>query len=135
MKVCFVMSGVPHYVTLLLNKLAAEHSIEITLIKPAARSQSVGSGVHEDASQRQFRLLELEEYSTWYGKPFLRGMREALAELRPNVVILGWPFVLQVAMSRSFWFFLRKNGTRFVYRDIPFNMPPCGGVRDFYFGD
>lgn len=129
------MSGVPHYVTLLLNKLAADHGVEITLIKPAARSQSVGSGVHEDASQRQFRLVELEEYRTWYGKPFLRGMREVLAELQPNVIILGWPFVLQVAMSRSFWHFLKNNRTRFVYRDIPFNMPPWGGVRDYYFGD
>ena len=135
MKVCFVMSGVPHYVTLLLNKLVTQHGVEITLIKPAARSQSVGSGVHEDASQRQFRLVELEEYRTWYGKPFLRGMREALAELRPHVIILGWPFVLQVAMSGSFWRFLKKNGIRFVYRDIPFNLPPWGGIRDDYFGD
>lgn len=135
MKVCFVMSGVPHYVTLLLNKLVTQHGVEITLIKPAARSQSVGSGVHEDASQRQFRLVELEEYRTWYGKPFLRGMREALAELRPHVIILGWPFVLQVAMSGSFWRFLKKNGIRFVYRDIPFNLPPWGGIRDYYFGD
>ncbi len=135
MKVCFVMSGVPHYVTLLLNKLSADHGVEITLIKPAVRSQSVGSGVHEDASQRQFRLVELEEYTTWYGKPFLRGMRETLAEIRPNVIILGWPYVLQVAMSRSFWNFLKNNGTRFVYRDIPFNMPPWGKVRDYYFGD
>lgn len=135
MKVCFVMSGVPHYVTLLLNKLVTDHGVEITLIKPAARSHSVGSGVHEDASQRQFRLVELEEYRTWYGKPFLHGMREVLAELRPQVIVLGWPYVLQVAMSRSFWRFLGENGTRFVYRDIPFNLPPWGGIHDYYFGD
>ena len=135
MKVCFVMSGVPHYVTLLLNKLCTEHGTEITLIKPAMRSQSVGSGVHEDASKRQFRLVELEEYRTWYGKPFLRKMQETLTEIRPDVIILGWPFVLQVAMSGVFWRFLKARQIRLVYRDIPFNMPPWGGVRDFYFGD
>ncbi|HMX38754.1 MAG TPA: glycosyltransferase family 4 protein [Saprospiraceae bacterium] len=135
MKVCFVMSGVPHYVTLLLNKLSADHGVEVTLIKPAARSQSVGSGVHEDASQRRFRLIELEEYRTAYGKPFLRGMEDALAEVQPQVLILGWPYVLAVALSPAFWRFLQQRGIRFVYRDIPFNLPPWGQVREYYFGD
>ena len=96
MKVCFVMSGVPHYVTLLLNKLCTEHGTEITLIKPAMRSQSVGSGVHEDASKRQFRLVELEEYRTWYGKPFLRKMQETLHE-NPNYGVASVQYAPTVA--------------------------------------
>lgn len=135
MKVCFVMSGVPHYVTLLFNKLVSVHGVELTLLKPAARSQSVGSGVHEDASQRQFQLIELEEYRTWYGKPFLRGMEEVLHDIRPQVLILGWPYVLGVALRAGFWRFLRQQGIRLVYRDIPFNLPPWGQVRAYYFGD
>lgn len=134
MHICFVMTGLPHYVTLLLNKLVTDHQVEITLIKPRSKSDSVGAGVHEDGSSRRFHLLELEEGKTWYGKNFLQGLGYELSTRKPDAVVLGWPYVLAVVMLPSFWKLLKTNNIRFIYRDIPFNMPPWGEVADFYFG-
>lgn len=134
MRVCFLMAGLPHYFTLVLNKLVTEYGVEVALIKPGQRSASLGSGVHEDTSSRKFRLYELEEYKTWYGKPFLRDIREVLETERPDVLIVNWPYILHFAMSPSFWTWFRDSGIKLINRDIPFNIPTWGKVHEYYYG-
>ncbi len=129
-----MMAGLPHYFTLVLNKLVSEYGVEVALIKPARRSASIGSGVHEDTSGRRFRLHELEEYRTWYGKPFFRNLKETLDAEKPDILIVNWPYILHFAMSPSFWGWFRRTGIRLINRDIPFNVPTWGRVKEYYFG-
>lgn len=129
-----MMAGLPHYFTLVLNKLATEYGVEVALIKPASRSVSIGSGVHEDTSKRRFRLYELDEYRTWYGKPFFRNLKATLEKEKPDVLIVNWPYILHFAMSPSFWAWFRASGIKLINRDIPFNIPAWGGEKEYYFG-
>ncbi len=128
------MAGLPHYFTLVLNKLVTEYGVEVALIKPGQRSASLGSGVHEDTSSRQFRLYELEEYKTWYKKPFLRGIQEVLEKEKPDVLIVNWPYILHFAMSTEFWGWFKATGIKLINRDIPFNIPTWGKVKEYYYG-
>jgi glycosyltransferase involved in cell wall biosynthesis len=134
MHVCFMMAGLPHYFTLVLNKLATDYAIEVSIIKPNKRSKSIGSGVHEETGNNRFRIIDLEEYTTWYDKPFFKDIKPALLEYKPDVLVVSWPYILHFAMSRSFWQWTREQNIRLIYRDIPFNVPEWGKVRAFYYG-
>ncbi|GAB3927980.1 glycosyltransferase family 4 protein [Larkinella terrae] len=134
MHVCFMMAGLPHYFTLVLNKLATDYSIEVSIIKPNKRSKSIGSGVHEETGNNRFQILDLEEYTTWYGKPFFKDIQSVLLEKKPDLLVVSWPYILHFAMSRSFWQWTRRQEIRLIYRDIPFNVPEWGKVREFYYG-
>lgn len=134
MRICFVMAGLPHYFTLVLNKMVSETGHEIILIKPSQRSATVGSGVREDTSGVQFRLVELPEYTAWYGKPFFRHLIPTLREIGPDIVVMsGWPYFLQFVLNPFFYFKFKKLNTKLICREIPFNVAYFGKSRAYYF--
>ncbi len=136
MRVCFVMAGLPHYFKLLLNKFSAEYDIAFVLIIPSQTSQSVGSGVKEDKNDTNFRLVELEEYQTWYKKSAFKGLIPALQEIEPDIVVMSaWPYFLQFALNPLFYFRFKRLKTKLICRDIPFNVPIYGQARSFYFSN
>ena len=69
-KVLFTMGAIPHYLTLLFNKLQKDFPIEVTVIKPTQKGQAVGSGVYETSQENIFQIIELPEYKTYYDKFF-----------------------------------------------------------------
>lgn len=133
-KIVFIMAGLPHYVSLLLNKMVTVTGHEIFLIKPSQRGKALGSGVKEDASKVQFKLIELPEYTTWYGKSFFQNLLPTLAEIKPDIVVMSaWPYFLKFALDPFFYSKFRKLGARLICRDIPFNVSYFGQSRRYYF--
>lgn len=136
MRVCFVMAGLPHYVKLLLNKLEQNYGIEVFLIKPSTTSQSIGSGVKEDSENTKFKLIELEEFRSWYGKAFFKDLVPTLQKIQPDVVVMSsWPYFLRFVLDPFFYFQFKKLKTKLICRDIPFNVPVWGNVRDYYYSN
>lgn len=133
-KIVFIMVGLPHYFTLVLNKMVAATGHDIILIKPSQKSKTLGSGVKEDTSQVQFKLIELPEYTTWYGKPFFQNLLPTLAEIKPDIVVMSaWPYFLKFVLDPFFYFKFRKLGAKLICRDIPFNVSYFGHSRSYYF--
>ncbi len=136
MRICFVMAGLPHYFKLVLNKLSAEYGVEIVLIKPVQKGQSVGSGVREDANDLSFKLIELDEYKTWYGKAFFEDLLPTLKTIQPDVVVMSaWPYFMQFVLNPAFYFNFKKLKTKLICRDIPFNIAEWGKVREYYYSN
>ncbi len=134
MRVCFVMAGLPHYFTLILNKMVSEYGIDLILIKPSQKSKAVGSGVKEGTSNTKFRLVELPEYTTWYGKPFFKDLIPTLQEIKPDIIVMSaWPYFLQLVLNPFFYGKLRSVGAKLICRDIPFNISYWGKSREYYF--
>ena len=128
------MVGLPHYFTLVLNKMVATTGHDIILIKPSEKSKTLGSGVKEDTSQVQFKLIELPEYTTWYGKPFFQNLLPALEEIKPDIVVMSaWPYFLKFVLDPFFYSKFRKLGAKLICRDIPFNVSYFGQSRTYYF--
>lgn len=128
------MSALPHYFALVLNRMVAETGHEIILIKPSQRSSTVGSGVKEETAGVQFRLMELPEYTAWYGKPFLRDLLPTLQGMKPDIVVMSaWPYFLHFVLNPFFYFQFKKLHIRLICRDIPFNVPYWGKSREYYF--
>lgn len=134
MRVCFVMAGLPHYFTLILNKMVSETGTEVILIKPSATSKALGSGVKEDTSSVKFQLIELPEYSAWYGKPFFKDLIPTLEKVKPDIVVMSaWPYFLQLVLNPFFYKRLRNIGAKLICRDIPFNISYWGKSREYYY--
>jgi glycosyltransferase involved in cell wall biosynthesis len=136
MRICFVMAGLPHYFKLVLNKLATDYGVEVILIKPSQKGQSVGSGVQEDADGLSFKLIELAEYKTWYGKAFFKELLPTLSNIKPDVVVMSaWPYFMQFVLNPAFYLGFKKLKTKLICRDIPFNIAEWGKVRDYYYSN
>jgi glycosyltransferase involved in cell wall biosynthesis len=134
MRVCFVMAGLPHYFKLVLNKLVADYGVEVILIKPSQKGQSVGLGVKEDVENLSFKLIELKEYKTWYGKAFFKDLLPTLKTIQPDVVVMSaWPYFMQFVLNPFFYLGFKKLKTKLICRDIPFNIAEWGKVREYYY--
>lgn len=134
MRVCFVMAGLPHYFTLILNKMVSELGTDLILIKPSQKSKAVGSGVKEDHSSMQFKLVELPEYTTWYGKSFFQDLIPTLNKIKPDIIVMSaWPYFLQLVLNPFFYSRLRKTGAKIICRDIPFNISYWGRSKEYYY--
>ncbi|TDE18622.1 glycosyltransferase family 4 protein [Dyadobacter psychrotolerans] len=134
MRVCFVMAGLPHYFTLILNKMVSEYGTDLILIKPSQKSKAVGSGVKEGDSEMKFRLVELPEYTTWYGKPFFKDLIPTLKEINPDIIVMSaWPYFLQLVLNPFFYPKLRRLGAKLICRDIPFNISYWGKSKEYYY--
>jgi glycosyltransferase involved in cell wall biosynthesis len=132
LKVLFLQGGLPHYYTLVLNKLHAFEGIEIGLIIPKLSGMTVGSGVEQNRKDIQFPLFELPEYKTYYSKPFFRGFEKIVEEFKPDILVTGWPYMMHFVFYPTLKRKLKNEGKTFIYKDIPFNIPPYGGARKFF---
>lgn len=134
MRVCFVMAGLPHYFALILNKMVSDYGIEVILVKPTQQSKALGAGVKEDKSAANFRLVELPEFTTWYGKSFFENLIPTLQEIKPDIIVMSsWPYFLQLVLNPPFYFKLKKIGAKLICRDIPFNTAYWGKSQEYYY--
>lgn len=114
--------------------MVSDYGIDVILIKPSQKSKAVGSGVKEDASNTKFRLVELPEYKTWYGKAFFKDLIPTLYSLKPDIVVMSaWPYFLQLILNPFFYSRFRKIGAKLICRDIPFNVSYWGKSREYYY--
>jgi len=114
--------------------MVSEYGTDLILIKPSQKSKAVGSGVKEGDSEMKFRLVELPEYTTWYGKPFFKDLIPALKEINPDIVVMSaWPYFLQLILNPFFYSKLRGLGVKLICRDIPFNMSYWGKSKEYYY--
>lgn len=136
MRVCFVMAGLPHYFKLVLNKLASDYQIDLTLIKPQSQSAALGAGVKEDNEGAGYSIIELPEYTTWYGKAFFRELLPTLERIQPDIVVMSaWPYFLYFVLNPFFYGRFRRLKAKLICRDIPFNVAEWGKVASYYYSN
>lgn len=123
MKVVFVFGGVPHYYNKILNLIQSKEGVEVTVIAPLKNGSTLGKGVYQTKEGIDFKLLELQEYKTWYGKFFFKNFYSTMNALRPDIIVIGWPYFLNFILHRRAIRMLKKNGTKIISKEIPFSVP------------
>ncbi len=121
MKVLFFYGAMPHYLVPVLNRLS-EH-IEVYVCIPEVKSKTVGDGVKTVDNGFKFNVKYSKEYITYYKKVFIKNIYTILQDVKPDVIVLGWPYILSIVLYPKFYFFLKKNKIKIVFRDIPFQVP------------
>lgn len=130
MKVLLTFGGIPHYLNALLEKLHHK-GVEVTVVTPLKGNATIGKGV-KMVEGGTYRHLNTPEKKMAYGKSGLPELPGLVAGERPDIVVLGWPYFLQVFFQPSLRRALKRCGARLVIREIPFQTPPYGQIRDYF---
>ena len=132
MKILFIAGGTPHYYNLVLNKLNQFEGIEVILVAPADGGKTVGSGVHQTREGIEFKLFHLEEYQTYYGKMFFKGIEQLIDTEKPNIIISNWPYQLAWVFFPLLYWKIRRRGIKLISKEIPFQVPYYHEAIDYY---
>lgn len=122
MKVLFMFSGLPHYYNLILSRLNNVPGLEIVVVSPAQKGQSIGGGVYETKEGINFKCIFLEQYDSLY-KKFFKGFDKILEEEKPDVVVTIFFFAFSFLYNRKVKKVMKKQGIKLIYKDIPFRLP------------
>jgi glycosyltransferase involved in cell wall biosynthesis len=132
MKILFIAGGTPHYYNLVLNKLNQFEGIEVILVAPAAGGKTVGSGVHQTQEGIEFKLFHLEEYQTYYGKMFFKGIEQLIEVEKPNIIVSSWPYQLAWVFFPLLYWKIRRKGIKLISKEIPFQVPYYHEAIEYY---
>ncbi len=123
MKVLFTFGGLPHYYNYVLNQLNRLEGINVTVVVPVLKSKTMGEGVHEDNQGIEFKLIELEEYKTFYKKYFFKDFFKIIEQENPDIIVISWPYILAFVFNIFLLSKIRKKNIKLIYKDIPFRLP------------
>lgn len=130
MKVLFTFGGIPHYLNAMLNKLC-EKGVEITVVTPQKGNATIGKGVKmvEGGTYKHLNTLEKKMF---YGKSAYPALPQIVQQTKPDIVVLGWPYFLQVFFQPRLRRAMKACGARLVIREIPFQTPPYGEIKEYF---
>ena len=120
----------PHYLNAMLEKLQTKGA-DITVVSPRKGNATIGKGV-KMVEEGAYRHLNTQEKKMYYGKSGFPALPGIIADERPDIVVLGWPYFLQVFFQPSLRRALKRCDARLVIREIPFQTPPYGQIRDYF---
>lgn len=130
MKVLFTFGGMPHYLNAMLNKLQAK-GMEITVVTPEKGNATIGKGV-KMVEGGTYKHLTTPEKKMFYGKTAYPALPEIVRVERPDILVMGWPYFLQVFFQPRLRRAMKECGTRLAIREIPFQTPPYGNIKEYF---
>ncbi len=130
MKVLFTFGGIPHYLNALLNKLH-EKGVEITVVTPQKGNATIGKGV-KMVEGGTYRHLMTPEKKMFYGKSAYPALPDILRQEQPDILVMGWPYFLQIFFQPRLRRAMKACGTQPVIREIPFQTPPYGRIKEYF---
>lgn len=130
MKVLFTFGGIPHYLNAMLNNLQSK-GMEIIVVSPQKGNTTIGKGV-KMVEAGSYKHLTTPEKKTFYGKSSFPALPTIIAEERPDIVVVGWPYFLQVFFQPALRKAMKACSARLVIREIPFQTPPYGKIRAYF---
>jgi glycosyltransferase involved in cell wall biosynthesis len=134
MKVTFLFSGLPLYLIGLLNRLVSAHGVEVSLIIPRQRGISIGEGVRQGDLDHDylFSIYRVEEYRGKLNKPYFRNLHQILEEISPDILVMGWPYIINYSFDSNLRKTMKKNNISLVLREIPFMVAPRNQAMKYY---
>ena len=131
MKVLYTFGGVPHYLDALLRKQQAKGA-QIVTVTPAQGNATIGEGVKMVDDNGAYRRLTATEKRSWYGKPAFAELSAIVRSEKPDILVTGWPYFLQLFFQPDLRRAIDESGTKVMIREIPFQTPPFGKVGDYF---
>lgn len=135
MKVLFLFGGLPHYYNAILNRLNAVENLDISVVVPAEKGKTLGSGVFETEQNIRFAKFRLEEKNNFggLGKPFFKGLRQLLEKEKPEIMVLSYPYSLGFAFDFSLRRYCKKHNIKTIIKEIPYQVPLYTEAVSYYF--
>jgi len=132
MKVLFTFGGITLYVNRLLEILT-EKGWGITAVIADGSSATLGDCVKLNNEEKKYRVIRTPEVpSRRSGKPHFPELARIIAEEKPHIVVLGWPYFLDIYFDRTLLKTIRGVGAKLMIREIPYRVPPYTGSGAWY---
>jgi len=129
MKVLYILGGIPHYFDTLLKK-QQKKGVEIVVVIPQ-EAKTIGKGV-KLVEGNSYKTILTQEKKMLYGKYAFPKLPEILKEEKPDIVIMGWPYFLQLFFQPKLYRVIKANKIRLVIREIPFQTPPYNKIKSYF---
>lgn len=130
MKVLFTFGGIPHYLNAMLNRLQAK-GVEIVVVSPQDGNTTIGKGV-KMVDGGSYKHLTTPEKKMFYGKSAFPALSAIIEEEKPDILVVGWPYFLQIFFQPALRKALKACHTKLVIREIPFQTPPYGKIKEYF---
>ena len=130
MKVLFTFGGIPHYLNAMLNRLQAK-GVEITVVSPKKGNTTIGKGV-KNGRRRNLQASDHTGEKDVLRKKRFPALPEIIAEEKPDIVVVGWPYFLQVFFQPALRKAMKSCNAKLVIREIPFQTPPYGKIKEYF---
>lgn len=130
MKVLYTFGGIPHYLSAMLNKLCTK-GVEITVVTPQKGNATIGKGV-KMVEGGTYKHLTTEEKKMFYGKSAYPALPDIVRKEKPDILVMGWPYFLQIFFQPKLRRVMKECNTQLVIREIPFQTPPYGKIKEYF---
>ncbi len=130
MKVLYTFGGIPHYLSAMLNKLCTK-GVEITVVTPQKGNATIGKGV-KMVEGGTYKHLTTEEKKMFYGKSAYPALPDIVRKEKPDILVMGWPYFLQIFFQLKLRRVMKECNTQLVIREIPFQTPPYGKIKEYF---
>jgi len=122
MKVLYTFGGIPHYLDAMLNKLHNK-GVEIVVVTPQKGNATIGKGVKmvEGGSYKHLTAIEKKMF---YGKMAYPSLPQIVNEEKPDILVMGWPYFLQLFFQPSLRKALKSMWNTNCHSRNSFQTPP-----------
>lgn len=115
-----------------MNQIHHNPNINVSVIAPRSKSNTIGNGVLESDNNIQFNLVRLLEVQKWYGKPFFKDFYKTIRSLNADAIVIGWPYFLALVFNPVLLIRLKLNKVKLYSKEIPFTIPAWNeSLQDF----
>ncbi|MEG1585485.1 MAG: glycosyltransferase [Bacteroidales bacterium] len=130
MKVLCTFGGIPHYLDALLTKIQSK-GIDIVTVTPQKGNTTIGKGV-QLVEGGQYVKINSPEKKQFYGKAGFPELPAIIRAQKPDLLMIGWPYFLQLFFQPDLHKALKECNTKVAIREIPFQTPPFGKIRSYF---
>jgi putative glycosyltransferase len=130
MRVLITDTALTPYAHAYYKKLALS-GCDIFLLLPEKKSDT-GQNVREyEGSEIPYRIGYSQVRKMWYGKNGMVSLRKFLIKEIPDVLVLTWPYYIDLYFNRRIIHIMAQRKIRLVIREIPFQLPRFGELDYF----
>lgn len=131
MKVFYVNTTITHYNHPLLNKIANK-GCDLVMVIPQQTKNTVGKGVkRNECDDKRYNVISTPCKKAWYGKDYLPELLSLIEKEHPDIVLIGWPYMLHLFFYPRILRYLKKHSIKLILHEIPFQVPPFGKLSYF----
>lgn len=126
MKILFVQTTITRYMHPLLEKIADFGHTLVMLIPEVAETGKAVKGA--ESTSCKYQVVKSPTKKMWYGKSGYPQLQSILAEQKPDILLIGWPYFMQLYFQKGIFKTLKNNNIRLILREIPFQVCPNGNI-------
>lgn len=126
MKVLFVQTTITRYMHPLLEKIADFGHQLVMLVPEVSETGKAVKGA--ESTSCKYQVIKSPTKKMWYGKSGYPALNQILLEQKPDILLIGWPYFMQLYFQKSIFKTLKANNIRLILREIPFQVCPFGDV-------